>query len=392
MEKYYYFDNSATSNPKPETVYKSVNYAMKELNSNPGRGGHRLAVKSASEIYKVREKVAKFFNLKNSLGVGFTNNSTTALNYAINSLMEKNSIIGITEIEHNSVLRPLYTQREEKNLNIIRLSSDRILENLLKEIERLKKENKKFDFLVLNHMSNVTGYTIDLEKVGIICKEQGIKLVVDVSQSAGVIPIDMEKMNIDILAFTGHKSLYSIQGVGGICVKDEIKIKPLICGGTGSHSRVLTQPNEMPEVVEGGTVNTPGIISLGAGLDFIKSQGLDKIYNHELKLKKIFLEGLEKINKNLDEEKKIKIYTSDVTGNGPVVSINISGLSSSDLSYILDEDFGIITRSGLHCAPLIHEKNGTEESGATRFSFGFFNTESEVIYAVDSILKIIQEL
>lgn len=391
--EYYYFDNSATSNPKPEVVYERVNYAMRELNANPGRGGHRLAIKAATEIYAVRDKISKFFNVGNALNVAFTNNSTTALNFAVKSLVEENDIVVTTEMDHNSTLRPLYTDREKLNLDIRVLKIDDILVDLKELLEEVEKSGKKVKFLCINHMSNVTGKTLDIEKIGEICKAKGVKLIVDVSQSAGIIPIDMQKMNIDILCFTGHKSLYAIQGIGGICIKDGIKIKPLLCGGSGSYSTNLVHPTEMPEVVEGGTVNTPGIISLGAGIDFVNSVGICKIYSHENNLKLLFIRLLNEINKVSESEgngKIIEIYSSDRVGDGPVVSLNIKGQVSSDVSQMLDEDFGIITRSGLHCAPLIHKKNNTVERGSVRFSFGYFNTEKDVKYAVDSLKMIIQ--
>ncbi len=391
--EYYYFDNSATSNPKPEIVYEKVNYAMRELNANPGRGGHRLAIKAATEIYAVRDKVSKFFNVGNPLNVAFTNNSTTALNFAVKSLIEENDIVITTEIDHNSTLRPLYTDREKLNLDIKVLNVDDILVDLKQKLEEVKNDGKKVKFLCINHMSNVTGKTLDIEKIGEICKSYGVKLIVDVSQSAGIIPIDMQKMNIDILCFTGHKSLYAIQGIGGICIKEGIEIKPLLCGGSGSYSTNLVHPREMPEVVEGGTVNTPGIVSLGAGIDFINSVGIRKIYNHENRLKALFLKLLDEINKASKDEGNgeiIEIYSSNNLGDGPVVSLNIKDQVSSDVSQMLDEEFAIITRSGLHCAPLIHKKNKTIERGSVRFSFGYFNTEKDVKYAIDALKVIVK--
>ena len=391
MEReYYYFDNSATSNPKPEIVYERVNYAMRELNSNPGRGGHRLAIKSAAEIYKVREKVSKLFNVGNPLNVAFTNNSTTALNFAIKSLIEQGDIVITTEMEHNSILRPIYTDKERLNSDVRVLGIDNILVDLKKMSEELKVEGKKAKALCVNHMSNVTGKSLDVEKIGEVCKNYEVKLIVDASQSAGLINIDMEKMNIDILCFTGHKSLYALQGIGGICIKEGIKLKTLLSGGSGSQSTNLIHPTQMPEVVEGGTVNTPGIISLGAGIDFINSVGIDNIYEHENSLKNLFLTLLKELNDKYNN--MIEIYSSYGEGDGPVVSINIKGESSSEISQILDEEFRIITRSGLHCAPLMHKKNDTVERGSVRFSFGYFNTESDIRYAAEALEKIINEL
>ncbi len=386
MDKIYYFDNSATSNPKPETVYSRVNYALRELNSNPGRGGHRLAIKNAEEIYKIREKVATFFNLDNSLNVAFTSNSTMALNIAIRGVLKQNDKVLTSYFEHNSVIRPLYKMVEEKIITVEILSCEFTGVELEKKIkENIKKIPKA---IVINHMSNVTGKTINLIEIGKICKEYGILLIVDASQSAGMIKIDMKEMNIDILCFTGHKSLFGIQGIGGLCIREGLELESLIVGGTGSHSRDKKQPSSMPDCIEAGTVNTPGIISLGAGIDFINSIGIDKIESHEKKLKERFIKKIKKIDKN----NKIKLYTSYGEHDGPVISLNIEEIASSELSNILDEEFGIITRAGLHCAPLIHEFLGTEEKGAVRFSFGYFNTIKEIDYAILAIEKILTYL
>lgn len=381
--KIYYFDNSATSNPKPAEVYEAVNYAMKDLNCNPGRGGHRMAVKSSVEIYRVREKIAEFFNQKNPLQVAFTNNSTTALNMGIWGSLEEGDTVITTAQEHNSTLRPLFTLKEKKNIEVI-LVEEEDPENEI--IEILK--TKKIKMVALNHMSNVTGKAIDIERIGKVSRAYGTLLLVDASQSAGMIDVDMEKMNIDILCITGHKSLFGIQGIGAIIPREGIELNPILVGGTGSHSRMLTQPHEMPEHLEAGTLNTPGIISLGAGIDFINRVGLGNIHAHEQKLKNRFIQGIKKI----DGENIVKLYTSYGENDGPVVSLNIEGIASSDLSALLDEEFGIITRSGLHCAPLIHQKNQTTETGMVRFSFGYFNTIEEIDYALLAIEKIINSL
>ncbi|MGL4533825.1 MAG: aminotransferase class V-fold PLP-dependent enzyme [Fusobacteriaceae bacterium] len=384
--KLYYFDNSATSNPKPETVYLEVGNSLRNLNSNPGRGGHQLAVKTAEAIYKVRKKIKDFFNFENELNLAFMNNSTTALNYAVRGVMEKDALILTSNLEHNSTLRPIYMAKDEFKGEIEILQG----ENLEKKIEnRLLNNNlKKPKILILNHMSNVTGKTLDIENIGKICRMIGVIFILDASQSAGIITIDMIKMNIDILCFTGHKSLFGIQGIGGICLREGITLKATVVGGTGSHTREVYQPLEMPEHLEAGTLNVPGIISLGAGIDFINSVGIKNIHKKELLLKKIFIEGIKKI----DKEKKITLYTSYEANDGPVVSMNIEGITSSDLSSYLDEEFNIITRSGLHCAPLIHKELKTEFIGATRFSFGYFNTEEEIDYAVTAVETVLKQI
>lgn len=383
MTKIYYFDNSATSSPKPESVYEAVNFAIRECNANPGRGGHQLAVKSALEIYRVREKMAKFFNIENPLQIAFTNNSTTALNMGIFGTLKKGDTAVTTAYEHNSTLRPLFTLKEERGVDVI-LVEDEEPENRI--IEIVKQGNIRM--VALNHMSNVTGKTLDIEKIGKVCREMNTLFLVDASQSAGMIEVDVKKMNIDILCLTGHKSLYGIQGIGAIYVGEEIEVKPLLIGGTGSHSRVLRQPEEMPEHLEAGTVNTPGIFSIGAGIDYINSIGLEKIHEHEQLLKMRFIEGIKK----LDVDQKITLHTSYGKNDGPVVSLTVEGVPSSDVAAYLDEEFGIIVRSGLHCAPLVHERAKTAETGMVRFSFGYFNTLEEIDYAVEAMRKILENI
>ncbi len=388
--KFFYFDNSATSSPKPQTVYESVDYTLKNLNTNPGRGGHQLGISCATAIYKVRKKIQKFFNVDNELNIAFTNNSTTALNFAIKGSLASNDVVITSNIEHNSVLRPLFTLKEEINLEVEVLPYKDFIENFIIRIEN--PSLKKPKMLILNHMSNVNGVSFDLEKIGLICSRHKIMFIVDGSQSAGLIPIDMKAMNIDILCFTGHKSLFGIQGTGGICIQNGISLKNIISGGTGSHSTMLSQPQEMPDLLEAGTLNAPGILALGCGIDFIDSIGLVEIKSHENFLKEEFIKGIKKINENSiksGHEARIILYTSFGENDGPIISLNIKGISSSDLSTYLDEEYNIITRSGLHCAPLLHQELKTDLTGATRFSFGYFNTIDEILYAIDALQKIV---
>lgn len=370
--KTYYFDNSATSSPKPESIYKAVESAMKEFNANPGRAGHRKALEAGRKIYEVREKIANFFNLKNSLNIAFTANATEALNFAIKGSIEKESHVITSNFEHNSVLRPLFYMQDEKNIKLTFI-------NTYKEIEKnITFETKA---IVINHISNVNGTIQNIKEIGKICKKYNLLFILDASQSAGYIDIDMERDNIDILCLTGHKSLFAIQGIGAICIKDGIKIEPILEGGTGSFSKLSRQPKEMPEMLEAGTLNTPGILSLGAGIDFINEIGLKNIKKHEDILIEKFIIGLSKLE-------KIKIYKSFTENQGPVVSLNIEGVDSGDLAQILDEEFGILVRPGFHCAPLAHKVIGTYEIGAVRFSFGYFNTEEEIDYALDALKNI----
>lgn len=379
-KKIYYFDNSATSFPKPESVYKCVEKAVRLYGANPGRGGHRMAVEASQAIYETREKVASLFNIKNPLQIAFTYNSTYALNFAVKGAVPKDSHIITTSLEHNSVLRPVFYEKDENNahVTIIEPSEDG---NIHSEdiIAAMKPETKA---VVLTHMSNVTGAIIDLLPITTEARKRNILTILDVSQSAGFLDIDVEEMKIDILCFTGHKSLFGIQGTGGIYIREGIPFSPIIEGGTGSFSKMKRQPHSMPEALEAGTLNTPGIVSLGAGIDFINSIGLENIRKHEYSLTEKFIEGI----KNIEE---IIIYGPEK--RGPVVTLNIKGVDSGDLAAYLDEEYGILTRAGIHCAPLAHESMHSGENGGVRFSFGYFNTEEDITYAINTLKNIVSD-
>lgn len=379
MNKEYYFDNSATSNPKPESVVKKLQEAVLYLNGNPGRSGYKKAVQIDREIYNTRVKIAEFFNIKNPLQIAFTANASESLNFALKGLGFKDCHIITSVLEHNSVLRPLNFLKDEKNVSLSFIEPAENSEELLKNISALIKEDTKA--VVINHISNVTGYIMDIEKIGKLCKEKNLLFIVDASQSAGFAEIDVERDNINALCFTGHKSLFGIQGTGGIYIKEGLIFSPLLEGGTGSYSKLPRQPEVMPELLECGTLNTPGILSLGAGIDFINSIGLSKIREHEYNLTKTFIE-------ELSETENIIIYGDRKKIRGPVVSVNIKGISGADLAAILDEEYNICIRSGFHCAPLAHKYLGTYEDGCVRFSFGYFNTLEEIKYAAAALKEI----
>lgn len=379
-KKIIYFDNSATSFPKPEEVYKASEKAMRIYGANPGRGGHRMAVEASKEIFKVREKVANLFNIKDPLRIAFTQNSTYALNFAIKSCINKKGHVITTALEHNSSLRPLFSKRDSGEIELELIYPEKNGEiSIEKIIESIKEDTIA---VVVNHISNVTGTIVDIEKIGKVTREKGVMLIVDASQSAGYLDIDVERDGIDILCFTGHKSLYGLQGSGGIYIREGIDFIPIIEGGTGSFSKLERQPLVMPEGLEAGTLNTLAIISLGVGIDFIQKVGIENIREHEDRLKQRFLEEVKKIS-------EIEVYGSDK--RGPVVTLNIKGIDSGDLAAYLDEEYGILVRGGLHCAPKIHEAIGNGENGGVRFSFGFFNTDEEVDYAIKALKEIVTE-
>lgn len=339
-----------------------------------------MAVEASKAIYETREKIAALFNIKNPLQIAFTYNSTYALNFAIKGTIPKDSHIITTSLEHNSVLRPVFYERDENNVQVTIVSPSED-GNIHSEdiIKAMKPETKA---VILTHMSNVTGAIIDLLPVTTEARKRNILTIVDVSQSAGFLDIDVEKLKIDVLCFTGHKSLFGMQGTGGIYIREGIKFSPLIEGGTGSFSKMERQPLSMPEALEAGTLNTPGIVSLGAGVDFLNSVGLENIRRHENNLTKKFIDGLKNI-------REIIIYGPEK--RGPVVTLNIEGIDSGDLAAYLDEEYGILTRAGIHCAPLAHESMNSGENGGVRFSFGYFNTEEDINYAINALKNIVSD-
>ena len=375
-----YLDNSATTLIKPPQVAQAVYDAINTM-GNSGRGAYNSSISSSIVLYETRELIAEMFNLHYPEQVAFTLNATEALNTAINGLISYNDHIITTELEHNSVLRPLYRLEEKgTELTIIKANDWGNINYI--DIEKAIKYNTKA--IVCTHCSNLTGNVLDIAKIGEICKRHNILFILDASQSAGIFDIDMEKQNIDVVCFTGHKSLYGPQGTGGICIKKGVNISPLKVGGSGIKTFEKTAPSSMPEHIEAGTVNSHSIAGLKAGLEFIQKTGISKIREKENMLVDLFYNSIKNI-------KDIKIYGDFSTKErGPIVSLNLGNYSSSSVSDELFERFEIATRSGGHCAPLMHKALGTEKQGAVRFSFSYFNTKDEVLFA-SKALKILAE-
>lgn len=375
-----YLDNSATTLIKPPQVAQAVYDAINTM-GNSGRGAYNSSISSSMVLYETRELIAEMFNLHYPGQVAFTLNATEALNTAINGLISYNDHIITTELEHNSVLRPLYRLEEKgTELTIIKANDWGNINYI--DIEKAIKYNTKA--IVCTHCSNLTGNVLDIAKIGEICKRHNILFILDASQSAGIFDIDMEKQNIDVVCFTGHKSLYGPQGTGGICIKKGVNISPLKVGGSGIKTFEKTAPSSMPEHIEAGTVNSHSIAGLKAGLEFIQKTGLSKIREKENMLVDLFYNSIKNI-------KDIKIYGDFSTKErGPIVSLNLGNYSSSSVSDELFERFEIATRSGGHCAPLMHKALSTEKQGAVRFSFSYFNTKDEVLFA-SKALKILGE-
>lgn len=372
-----YFDNAATTLHKPQEVIDAVIKAMTSM-GNAGRGNTSASMEASHIIFDTRENLAKLFNIKDSSRIAFTCNSTEALNIAIKGSLTTGDHVITTMLEHNSVLRPLY-EMENKGVELSIIQADELGNISYDEIKSLIKNNTKS--IVCTHGSNLTGNLVDIEKIGKICKEHNLLFIVDASQTAGVFPIDVEKMNIDILCFTGHKSLLGPQGTGGIFVKEGIDVTPLKSGGTGILTYSKTQPLIMPTHLEAGTLNGHGIAGLNAGIEFINKIGMTKIREKEENL-------MWRFYNKVKELPHIKIYGDfSKKERCPIVTLNIDNYDSGDIAEEL-LNYGVATRAGGHCAPLMHEALGTIEQGAVRFSFGYFNTEEEV----DEVIKIIKNI
>ena len=376
-----YFDNAATTLHKPQEVIEAVIKAMSSM-GNAGRGNTSASMEATHTVFDTRENLAKFFNIKDSSRIAFTCNSTEALNIAIKGIFKNGDNVITTMLEHNSVLRPLY-EMEEKGVQLSFVKTDKLGNISYEEMESLIKNNTKA--IICTHGSNLTGNLIDIKRVGEICKRYNLLFIVDASQTAGVFPIDVEDMNIDVLCFTGHKSLLGPQGTGGIFVREGVEIKPLKSGGTGILTYSKSQPQIMPTYLEAGTLNGHGIAGLNAGIEFINKIGMNKIREKEDSLMWRFYNGV----KNLPH---IKIYGDfSKKERCPIVTLNIGEYDSGDIAEEL-LNFGISTRAGGHGAPLRHEALGTVEQGAVRFSFGYFNTEEEVDKVIEILKNIINEI
>lgn len=374
-----YLDNAATTFPKPEAVYNAMMDCMKNYCANPGRAGHKLAMKAAREIYDTRENIAKLFNIDNPMNIVFTNNATDSLNLAIKGVVNKGDHIITTSMEHNSVIRPIKALEKIGVENTIVQCDEQGFLNV-DDLENAIKPNTKL--IVTTHASNVCGTLIDIKSISEIATKHNILYLIDASQTVGVYDIDLKAIKADMLAAPGHKGLLGPQGTGILYIREGLNIDILKEGGTGSRSEDLFQPDLLPDKYESGTHNTPGIVGLNEGVKFIFKEGIDKIKEHEEELCKYMLE-------RLDEVPNIKIYgPKDANKRASVISINIGNMDSGEITFLLDSEYDIATRSGIHCAPLAHKTLGTLEQGAVRFSIGYFNTKEEIDKAITALKQI----
>ena len=377
-----YLDNAATSSRKPESVKKAILNYYENIGASPGRGGYNDSIKAGRIILEARSKLADFFNVPKPEQIVFTHNVTYALNMGLKGVLKHNDHVITTTMEHNSVLRPLkgLEQKGIIEVDYIQCADDGTLDP--KKVQKYIKNNTKL--IVITYASNVTGTLMPVQEIADIAEKNGVYFFLDTAQAAGAYEIDFQKLKTDFLAFTGHKGLMGPPGTGGFAVSQRLSnnMDSLIEGGTGSISDQEYQPDFLPDKFESGTLNTPGIAGLKAGVEFIETKGLDNIRQHELKLAEMFIDGLKQID-------DINIYgPGDIEKQAPTISITHEHHDLGQLSYILDDKYGIMTRSGLHCAPFAHKTIGSFPEGTLRFSIGYFNTEDEITYTLDKLMEL----
>ncbi len=374
-----YFDNAATSFPKPESVYTTAEHVMRHVGANPGRAGHKMAIDASRYIYDARVELAELFNAEDEKNIIFTGNTTDSLNLGIKGLLKSGDHAITTSMEHNSVIRPLHKLTHSGVTYTQVQCSDK---GDLDPSDLEKAITKDTKLIVITHASNICGTIIDIEAVGEIARGHGITFMVDAAQTAGVLDIDVQKLKIDMLATAGHKSLFGLQGTAVLYIRDGIEINTAKEGGTGSYSEALDQPEDLPDKFESGTLNTPGIAALGAGVKFIREITTKKIREHEQQLLARTLDGMKKID-------GVTLYGhSDPRKQTSVVSFNVDHLTCSEVGHLLDSEFGIMVRVGVHCSPAGHKTLGTYPHGTVRASLGYFNSADEVDYFIRSLTKI----
>ena len=374
-----YLDNAATTLHKPPQVAEAVLHAMTTM-GNAARGAHSGALEASRTVFGTREKLARLFACQRADHVVFTANSTEALNIAINGLIHKGDHVISTDCEHNSVLRPLYRLEEERGVALDFVPADRRGLVDYADFERLMRPDTRA--VVCTHCSNLTGNILDIGRIAGIAHSRGALLIVDASQTAGTVPIDMQALGVDVLCFTGHKGLMGPQGTGGLCIRPDVEIDPWKVGGSGVHSYDRHQPKEYPTRLEAGTLNSHGIAGLSAALDVILERGVADIQRAEHALMQRFYDGVRGIS-------GVTVYGDfSAPERGAIVALNIRDYDSSAVSDELAVTYGIATRPGAHCAPRMHAALGTTEQGAVRFSFSCYNTEQEVDAAIAAVRAI----
>jgi cysteine desulfurase family protein len=376
-----YLDNAASSWPKPERVSQAMAAAVQDYAANPGRSGHALAVQAEQTIRKTRSAIARFIGVRDARNIIFYPNATLALNQALKGWRwQPGDEIISTSYEHNSVRRPLEYVRRQFGVRVHYVQPDHNGQVDLDELISLITE--RTCLLAATHVSNLTGAILPIEQIGEVASTYDVPFLVDASQSVGVLPVDVNKMHIDLLAFAGHKGLYGPQGTGVLYISPAVQLIPVVHGGTGSHSAEIDQPDVRPNRFEAGTPNAPGIAGLGAGLAFVQETEVSTIWEHEQALTKYALQ-------KLSELPYISVYGPDAdVKRAPVIAFNVHGIDPQEAAVILDQHYGIAVRSGLHCSPLAHQSVSTGENGAIRISFGYFNHKDHI----DQLLTALEEI
>ena len=376
-----YLDNAATTLHKPPQVMDAVVRAMTAM-GNAARGAHGGALEAARTVYNTRVKLARLFGCPRPDHVIFTANSTEALNIAISGLIRPGDHVITTDCEHNSVLRPLY-RLEEGGAALDVVPADRLGRVAYEDLEALLRPDTRA--VVCTHASNLTGDAVNVEWVGRFAREHGLLFLLDASQTAGVLPIDMAALGADVVCFTGHKSLLGPQGTGGLCLREDLEIRPFAVGGTGVQSYSQAQPAAYPTRLEAGTLNGHGLAGLSAALDFLTQTGVEAVYAHEDALARWFYQAVRELP-------GVTVYGDfSAAHRAPIVTLNIGGWDSAQVSDELAERFDIATRPGAHCAPRLHRALGTEDQGAVRFSWSYFNTEAETTAAAEAVRVLARE-
>jgi cysteine desulfurase family protein len=375
-----YLDNAATSFPKPRNVLSEMFETYESIGVSPGRGSYDLSVEAEELVNGVRLQVCKLFGGDDPSRVVFAYNATDALNLLIQGLVEPGCHVVSSRLEHNSVLRPLHHLREQGLISFELVPFGK--EGFIDPEDVNKAINPKTRFVILTHGSNVLGTIQPVEKIGEICHERRVPLALDVTQTAGILPINMKKWGVSAVAFTGHKSLLGPTGIGGLVLSRELDVRTTRFGGTGMDSRSLNHSQSYPERLEAGTINLLGVIGLSCAIRYLEKQGLDKIYAHEMS-------SIQRLRDGLSSLRKVRLYCAETPENHlPLLLCNVQGMDPEQVSTILDGDFGIATRAGLHCAPLVHEDLGTSPKGGVRFSLGPFNTDEEIDEVLEAMTKI----
>ncbi|MEY8739122.1 aminotransferase class V-fold PLP-dependent enzyme [Paenibacillus tundrae] len=380
MERVIYLDHAATSWPKPPTVGEAMMQALDVAGANPGRGSHRMAVQASRILFSTRKALSTLFGVSNANDISLGSNTTEALNLAIQGWLREGDHVIATMAEHNSVRRPLEYMRRSRNVTVDYVKVDAMGAVDLLQLEKMFRPNTRM--VVCTHSSNLLGSILPVGEISQMCRKRQIPLLVDAAQSAGVMPVDVKRIGIDMLAFPGHKGLLGPQGTGGLYIAPELDVQPLLHGGTGSQSEAIEQPNVRPDRYEAGTPNTVGMAGLAAGVKHVMELTPERIYQHEWELTQFMMEGLASVP-------GIQMLGPEVghprTG---LLSFTVEGHDSAQLAFKLDRQYNIAVRSGFHCTPLAHESAGTTRSGAVRASVGYNTVQSDVNTLIEAVHEI----